>query len=139
MPDEQSVQSLTYIGRAQVELGLFGEAVKALGTAEGFSSRAGSTYYDAALLRETAALYHALAGYDEAAASAAKAVRLSQERNLPKIRVAYCKSIEAIALLRIGKLSEAEILATSAVKECPRKAREVSGVRVANLIRSVRH
>ena len=119
--DEHSVQSLAYIGKAQIELGHLGEAISVLGTAEALSSSLGSTYYDATLLHETAALYYALAGYDGAAASAAKAVRLSQERNIPKIRVAYCKSIEALALLRIGKLSEAELLAASALKECPKK------------------
>jgi len=119
--DEHSVLSLAYIGNAQTELGHLGDAVNTLGLADALSSSLGSTYYDATLRRETAALYYALAGYDEAAANAAKAVRLSQERNSPKIRVAYCKSIEALALLRIGKLSEAELLVASAVKECPKK------------------
>jgi tetratricopeptide (TPR) repeat protein len=119
--DDQSVLSLAYIGKTQTEIGRLGEAVNALGMAEALSSRIGTTYYDATLSREAAALYYALAGYDEAAASAAKAVRLSQEHNSPRIRTAYCKSIEALALLRIGKLSEAEILSLSAVKECPKK------------------
>jgi tetratricopeptide (TPR) repeat protein len=119
--DEHSVLSLAYIGKAQTELGHLGDAVNTLGLADALSSSLGTTYYDATLRRETAALYYALAGYHEAAAGAAKAVRLSQERNSPKIRVAYCKSIEALALLRIGKLSEAELLAASAVKECPKK------------------
>jgi hypothetical protein len=119
--DEHSVLSLVYIGKAQTELGHLGDAVNTLGLADALSSGLGSTFYDATLLRETAALYYALAGYDGAAASAAKAVRLSQERNSTRIRVAYCKSIEALALLRIGKLSEAELLVASAVKECPKK------------------
>jgi tetratricopeptide (TPR) repeat protein len=121
-PNDQRVAFLAYIGRAQVETGRLGEAAHVLGMAEELSSRIWNNHYEVALFREMAALHYALGEYDATAAAAAKADRFSKERNYPKIRTGYLQSIEALALLRIGKLNDAELLALSAVKNCPKKA-----------------
>ncbi len=121
-PNDQRVAILAYIGRAQVEMGRLGEAAHVLGMAEALSSRIWNNHYEVGVFREMAALHYALGEYDAAVAAAAKAYRFSEERNYSKIHMGYLQSIDALALLRIGKLNDAELLALSAVKNCPKKA-----------------
>jgi tetratricopeptide (TPR) repeat protein len=119
--DGQKAIFLTYLGKADVELGRLGEASQILASAEALKSPVWDNDYPAALLREKAALLYALAEYDEAAITAERAHRLSLAHNLTPIRAEYCSSIRALALLRMGKVRDAEKLALTAVKALPGK------------------
>jgi tetratricopeptide (TPR) repeat protein len=121
-PDREAILVLTHIGRSQVELGRFGEAVKMLSQANALASTIPYNFYDPALFRETAVLQLEAGEYQAAASTAAKAVHLANDQNQERIRVGYCRSIEAMALLRLGKPGDAELLSLKAVKACPKKA-----------------
>jgi tetratricopeptide (TPR) repeat protein len=119
--DNQALAFLAYLGKAAVETGRISQAFTILNSAETLSSQLWDNYYEPALLRERATLHYAAAEYDIAAQVAAKAYRQSEERKYYKIRAAYCQSIEALALLRQGNVSEAEKLVLTAVKAAPKK------------------
>jgi tetratricopeptide (TPR) repeat protein len=121
-PDREAILVLTHVGRSQVELGRLGDAVKALGQANALAPTLPYNFYDPALFRETAVLQLELGEYEAAVGTAAKAVHLANDRNQARIRVGYSRSIEALALLRLGKPSDAELLSLKAVKACPKKA-----------------
>jgi tetratricopeptide (TPR) repeat protein len=121
-PDYESILVLTHIGRSQVELGRLGEAVKALSEANTLAPTIPNNRHEPALFRETAALLLELGEYQAAASTAAKAVHLANDQNQERIRVGYCRSIEAMAFLRLGKPDDAELLSLKAVKACPKKA-----------------
>lgn len=121
-PDQESILVLTHLGRSQVELGRLGDAVKILSEANTLAPTIPNNRYDPALFRETAVLQLELGEYDAAAGTAAKAVHLADDQNQDRLRVGYCRSIEAMALLRLGKPDDAELLSLKAVKACPKKA-----------------
>jgi tetratricopeptide (TPR) repeat protein len=121
-PDREAILVLTHIGKSQIELGRFGEAVKVLSQANALASTIPYYFYDPALFRETALLQLEVGEYQAAANTAAKAVKLAQDHNQERLRVGYCRSIEAMALLRLGKPDDAELLSLKAVKTCPKKA-----------------
>ena len=121
-PDRESVLVLTHIGRSQVELGRLADAIKVISQANTLAPTIPNSFYDPALFRETAVLQLEAGEYQAAANTAAKAVKLAQDHNQERLRVGYCRSIEATALLRLGKPSDAELLTLQAVKACPKKA-----------------
>jgi len=121
-PDYESILVLTHIGKSQIELGRLGEAVKVLSEANALAPTIPSNRYDPALFRETAVLQLELGEYEAAVGTAAKAVHLADDQNQERIRVGYCRSLEAMALLRLGKAGDAELLSLKAVKACPKKA-----------------
>jgi tetratricopeptide (TPR) repeat protein len=121
-PDREAILVLTHIGRSQVEMGRFSEALKVLSQANALASTIPYYFYDPALFRETALLQLEAGEYQAAANTAAKAVKLAQDHNQERLRVGYCRSIEAMALLRLGKPDDAELLSLKAVKACPKKA-----------------
>lgn len=121
-PDRESVLVLTHIGRSQVEVGRLADAVKVLGQANALAPTIPNNSYDPALFRETAVLQLQAGEYQAAANTAAKAAHLADDQNQERIRVGYCRSLEALALLRLGKPADAELLSLKAVKACPKKA-----------------
>lgn len=120
-PNKESVFVLTHIGNAQVELGRIADAVQAISQANTLAPTIGDNFYEVALLRETAVLQLELGQYQAAASVAAKAVKLALDRNLEGLRIGYSRSIQAMALLRLGNPSDAELIVLKAVKNCPKK------------------
>jgi tetratricopeptide (TPR) repeat protein len=98
-PDRESILVLTHIGRSQIELGRLSDAVKVLGEANALAPTIPNNFYDPALFRETAVLQLEGGEYQAAGNTAAKAVKLAEDRNQEKLRVGY-RSIQAMALLR---------------------------------------
>ncbi len=91
--------ALPFRAKLSVEVGALQEASLILSQAE----PAGGS-----VARERAALLLALRDYQAAAETAATAYRLSVEGGYMKVRVAYCKSIEAEARLRLGDVGGAQ-------------------------------
>lgn len=94
-------EMLPYRAKLSVEVGALQQAVLIF-------KRAEPAMYPPTAAREHAALLLALRDYAEAAKTASKAYRLCIEGGYLKIRIAYCKSIEAEARLRLGDVSAAD-------------------------------
>ena len=109
---------LVYLGELEVKIGHLSEAQDALKAAE--VSAHTSDYWKPALSRQQAALYFARGEYAAAVTAAAKAYRSSRDWHYWNIRSAYCESIEAMAQLRIGNITEAEQLVLDALKIVPK-------------------
>lgn len=120
--DDRALPFLVYLGKAAVETGQPHQASTIFKSAEVLSATSwDKDYYEAALVREKAALYYAAGEYAAAAAAAARAYRLSNGHNYYRIRAEYCQSLQALAVLRMGNVREAERLALIAVKAAPKK------------------
>jgi len=120
-PNKESIFVLTHIGSAQVELGRISDAVKVISQADTLAPTIPNNLYEIGLLRATAVLQLEVGQYQAAASLAAKAVKLALDRNLESLRVGYYRSIQAMALLRLGNPSDAELIVLKAVKDCPKK------------------
>lgn len=119
--DDAAPVFLAYLSKAALETGHPEQASTLLKSAEGVLSRARDNHYEPSLVREKAALSYAAGEYAAAAELSGKAYRLSVEQNYYKIRAEYCHSIQALALLRMGNVREAERLAMNAAKAVPGK------------------
>lgn len=119
--DDQALVFLAYLGKASVEQGQPRLAFKLFDSADAINARTWNRYYEPALLREKAALSYAAGEYVAAADLAARAYRTSIDHNYYRVRAEYCHSLEALALLRMGRLAEAERLASIAAKAVPKK------------------
>ncbi len=119
---DQAYIFLAYLGKAALESGLPRQASAMLNAAEAVAARnLGYRYYEPVLFREKAALHYAAAEYAAAAEAAVRAYRLSNEHDYYRIRSEYCHSLQALALLRMGNVREAERLALIAAKAAPTK------------------
>jgi tetratricopeptide (TPR) repeat protein len=120
-PGRASILVLSHLERSQIELGRLGEAVKVLSQANTLAPTIPNNRYDPALFRETAILQLEAGEYQAAANTATKAVHLADDQNQERIRVGYCRSIEAMALLRLDKPGDAELLSLKRSKPVRRK------------------
>lgn len=119
--DDQALAFLAYLAKAAVETGRLGPAWTIFHSAETLDTQIWDKYYEPALFREKAACYYAAGEYDAASLAAAKAYQLSNEHDYYRIRAEYCRSVQALALLRAGNIIEAEKQALAAVRVAPKK------------------
>lgn len=119
--DYQLAAIRAYVGKTALEVGDPRSAAKILDSVLPGSPTQSSNFYEGPLLRERAAAYYALADYERAAQEAAEATRLFEEWHFPSIRTEYCRSLQILASLRMGKLAQAERLTLKAVKVAPKK------------------
>ena len=119
--DDLSVRLRIYLSEAALEIGHIGDAGELLNDVDRILNRTGGSWDAPILERERAALQLARGEYDAAAITAAKARRLSIDHDFTRITVGYCQSLQALALMRTGKASEAEDLLQRPLKDCPKK------------------
>lgn len=119
--DDAALVFLAYLGKAAVEQGQPRLALQIFNSAEALKLRTWDRYYEPALAREKAALSYAAGEYGVAAELAARAYRISVDHNYYRIRAEYCHSLQALALLRMGSLTDAERLASTAAKAVGKK------------------
>jgi len=122
-PDEMLIR--TYLGKASLELGAPRAASKILEAAPPRIPLDISYHIEQYYFRERAAVRYAVADYEGTLAEAAQAIRVFHEQEASQtshdIREDYCRSLQALALLRMGKQAEAEALALKAAKAVPKK------------------
>ncbi|MFN7921415.1 MAG: hypothetical protein U0Q16_15035 [Bryobacteraceae bacterium] len=115
-----SVVFLTYLAKAAVEQGHMKEALTRFESAEAANARSDKRYHPA-LIREKAALLYAAGEFRLAGELAGQAHRAMVSIRASTLRAEYCRSLQALALLRSGRTSEAEYLAMMATKVLPKK------------------
>ena len=120
--DSDALVMRPYRAKWSVEVGALQEAVLIL--KQGDPAWADVPFWAPRVARERAALLLALGEYRGAAENAAKGYRLCAEQHYLKIRIAYCKSLEAQARLRLGDVSAAD-QASKAALEIARKYRRL--------------
>jgi tetratricopeptide (TPR) repeat protein len=114
---EDQVLLLGYLGRVCTEIGLIGKASTFFTPAEVMSSQLPTGYHELVLFREKAAFSYAVGHYEDAAKAADKAYHLGARGAL---RAEYSHGIQALALLRLGNLPDAEKAVLSAMKAVPK-------------------
>jgi tetratricopeptide (TPR) repeat protein len=109
-------RSFAYLSRSCTEMGLVGKASNFIKAAENTLVKV-EDQYPIAFYRQKAALSYAVGSYNDAAKVAAKAYHLGTRG---AFRAEYSHGIQALALLRLGNLPEAEKAVVSAMKAAPK-------------------
>lgn len=119
--EDDALVFLAYLGKAAVEQGRPEFAGRVFQSADTLQSRTMLSYYEPVLLREKAAFQYAAGEYGNAAELAAQAQRAAMDWHYYRIRAEYCRSLQALALLRMGNVAEAKRLAAIAAQAVPKK------------------
>ena len=124
---ELTTPFLPYVVKFDIETGKISKASAVLDAAEKLAARFWDyNINEPVLFREKAEFDYACSRYQDAAIAAAKAYRLSNDHRYSEVRTEYCRSLQALALMRVGKTVEAEQLATAALRSAPKGSKRHS-------------